>query len=495
MDKSTHPALSISHPRLWWPNGYGEQNLYDLTLRFVRHDGRVSDTKTARIGIRKFIYHTGAPLTFYCNGRRIMVKGANWGMDEGMIRCDRQGYETRLRLEKDMNFTMIRNCLGNVSKDDFFDLCDQYGLMVWEEFGSNHNAVPFDIGMFIDNARDRLLARRNHACVAIWCTANEGGPCKTLQEAIPPLVQQLDGTRHFLQHSTLRPPTVGDGPYETINPRFYFQLADGFRAEIGSPVVPSLESMRRMMPHNQLWPIGDGWAAHDWTYGYWAPNLKFTRNECLPLVASTGAKLSPNGSAEYCRMTERAIAAYGDPTGIADLCRKAQMVHMETFKAIFEGWNDRMSDKETSDGATGVMLWMSNPAWPSLAWNTYDYYLEPTGAYYGSKRGCEPIHIQWNMATGTIKVVNNTLSDLKQLCADARVLNLDGTQHRRKTVVIDCPANSLRKCFDLSEADSGKAKAIAADGLSKVYFIKLDLKDRAGTLLSEEPLLAKPGSG
>ena len=71
-----------------------------------------------------------------------MLKGANWGMDEGMLRCDRQGFEARLRMEKDMNFTILRNCLGNVSKEDFFDLCDQYGLMVWEEFGINHNTTP-----------------------------------------------------------------------------------------------------------------------------------------------------------------------------------------------------------------------------------------------------------------------------------------------------------------------------------------------------------------
>jgi len=191
-------------------------------------------------------------------------------------------------------------------------------------------------------------------------------------------------------------------------------------------------------------------------------------------------QVSANGSPEFCRLTERMIAAYGAPTGIEDCCRKAQMVNMETFKGIFEAWNDKLWND-----ATGVMLWMSNPCWPSLTWNTYDYYLEPTAAYFACKRANEPIHVQWNMVSGEVKVVNHTFNDLNGLAVNARIYNMDGKEHVAKSAPLDCPSNSVRKCFDLVEADSERSPAAAGKGLTEVYFIKLELKDRAGRLLSD----------
>jgi len=140
--------------------------------------------------------------------------------------------------------------------------------MVWEEFGIHTNIMPYDLDMFMSNAHDRLRAKRNHACIAVWCTANEGFAEEPIRSELPRLVEALDGTRLFLQCSTQHPPTDGDGPYETHPPVFYFsELAHGFRPELGSPTVPPVESMRRMMPHNQLWPISEMWGTHDWWPG------------------------------------------------------------------------------------------------------------------------------------------------------------------------------------------------------------------------------------
>jgi hypothetical protein len=476
LDKSTHAELSLHQPRLWWPNGYGEQNLYDLTLRVELEGGGISDVKNTKVGIRKLTYNqdflvdgdvskvtiqdgskapsvpSKNPLIISCNGQRIMLKGADWGMDEGMLRCDQEGYENRLRMEKDMNFNLIRNCLGNVAKQEFYELCDRYGVLIWEEFGVNHDSMPYDIELWLTNARDRVRAKRNHACVALWCTANEGFTQEPLRREVPKLVDALDGTRLFIQSSTQHPPTDGDGPYETHPPVFYFsELAHGFRPELGSPTIPPIESMRRMMPHNQLWPIGAAWAIHDWWSGSgWT------------------------GGDGLCGPTEKAVAVYGSPSGIEDFCRKAQMVNMEVFKAIYEAWNDKLWDN-----CTGVMIWMSNPCWPSLTWNTYDYYLEPTAAYFGIKKACEPIHIQWSMSSNNVKVVNCTLKDLKGLSAEAHVYNLDGSLHLKKSLALDCPSNSVHQCFNLFEDDDPKSPS-----LSDVHFIRLELKDAGGHLLS-----------
>jgi hypothetical protein len=373
-------------------------------------------------------------------------------MDEGMLRCDREGYEDRVRLEKGMNFNLIRCWQGNIGKQDFYEACDRQGVMVWEEFGVHADITPYDPELFLTNARDRLRAKRNHACIVLWCTANEGIPKEPLRSEVPKLVDELDGTRLFLQDSTQNPPTDGDGPYETRPPVFYFSdVAHGFRPEIGSPTVPPLESMRRMMPHSQLWPIGEMWGTHDWWGGHgW----------------STGDGL--------CGHTEKAVAAYGDPSGIEDFCRKAQMVNMEVFKAIYEAWNDKLWDN-----CTGVMIWMSNPCWPSLTWNTYDYYFEPTAAYFACKKACEPIHIQWSIASNNVKVVNCTLKPLKGLSAEAHVYNLDGSLHLKKSLSLDCPSNSVHQCFNLFEDDDPKSPS-----LSDVHFIRLELKDADGHLLS-----------
>jgi hypothetical protein len=470
LDKSTDPELSLRQPRLWWPNGYGEQNLYDLTLRVELEGGGISDVKNTKVGIRKLTYNQdfltlrdaskvtdlrgntdGAPwknpLIISCNGQRIMLKGANWGMDEGMLRCDREGYEDRVRMEKDMNFTLIRNCLGNVAKQEFFDTCDRYGVLIWEEFGLIHDIMPYDLELWLTNARDRVRAKRNHACIALWCASSEGFTREPLRSEVPKLVDELDGTRLFLQSSTQQPPTDGDAPYGTSPPVFYFsEVAHGFRPELGSAMIPPIESMRRIMPHNQLWPINEMWGIHDW----W------------------------NSGDGICGAAEKAIAAYGAPSGIEDFCRKAQMVNMEVIKSIYEAWNDKLWDD-----CTGVLIWMSNPVWPSLQYNTYDYYFEPTAAYFGCKKGCEPIHIQWSMASNNVKVVNCTLKPLNGLRAEAQVYNLDGSLHLKKSLALDCPSNSVHQCFNLFEDDDPKSPS-----LSDVHFISLELKDAGGHPLS-----------
>jgi hypothetical protein len=476
LDKSTSPKLALVNPKLWWPSGHGEQNLYDLTLEF-KCGGKVSDVNKSRIGIREYTYNhkpltvwdvskllngidaaeqdkadIHEPLQFSCNGKRIFVRGVNWGMDEGMLRCDRRGFENRVGMEKEMNFNLIRNWGGNLDKPEFYEVCDEYGLMVWEEFGMANSTMPDDPGMWLTNAHDRFLRRRNHACVVLWCAANESMPEDPMLSEMPKMAEALDGTRLFLESSIQIPPTNGDGPYDTRPPSYYFKdLARGFRPELGSATLPAVESMRRMMPHNKLWPINDMWSTHDWWIGSgWGDGPAF------------------------CFGTQKAIAAYGAPTGIEDCCRKAQMVNMEVFKAIYEAWNDRMWND-----CTGVMIWMSNPAWPSLTWNTYDYYMEPTAAYFACRKACEPVHIQWNIATNSVKAVNCTSKELKGLTAEASIYNLDGSLFQTKSAKLDCPANSAHECLTLFVPGEDKMES-----LSDLHFIQLALKDGSGALLS-----------
>jgi len=286
----------------------------------------------------------------------------------------------------------------------------------------------------------------------LWCTANETLPKDPILTEMPKMAEELDGTRMFLHCSTQTPPTNGDGPYDTRPASFYFRdFAHGFRPEIGSPTIPAVESMRRMMPHDKLWPINEMWGLHDWWRG--------------------GGWFPPNG---LCSTTEVAIAAYGEPKGIDDFCRKAQMVNMEVFKAIYESWNDRMWND-----CTGVMLWMSNPVWPSLIWNLYDYYGDATAAYFACRKACEPVHIQWNAVNNQVKVVNHSFDELKGLSAEATIYNMDGSVACAQSAHLDCPANSVRGCMELFA--SGENNSVPLTG---VHFIRLALKDSSGKTLS-----------
>jgi len=453
IDKSDAPALSVRNPKLWWPNGYGEQNLYDFSIRFETGDGKVSDEKTARVGIREWDYHKGDPLIIYCNGQKIMSKGSNWCMDEGMLRLTREDFRARLRMEKDMNFTMIRSTLGAITKPAFYEICDEYGLMIWDDFGANHEHAVLHPEMVVENARDRVRRFRNHASVVIWCGANEHGPHPSMGPGMEEAAETLDGTRWYIPNSILRPYMAGNRPYNWVPPQSRFPNAQGFKSETGLMSLPCAESIARMMPEQHLWPITQaGWGVHEW--------------------------VNAGQSAGWCGQTEKAIARYGEPRNLEDFCRKAQLVSMEWAKAIFESWNNRLWDT-----CSGIKVWMSNPVWPCLTFGIYDYYLEPTGGYFGCRKACEPIHIQWSIHSSEVKAINNTFKPLDGVTAEATIYRLDGSEYANRTASVDCPANSATLCFVLEEADSGKTRS--KEDLSQCYFIKLKLKDREGGLLSE----------
>ena len=134
LDKSDFPQLVIHNPLLWWPNGYGAPNLYTCQFRLCLGE-KVSDTQTTTFGIKRYSYdNEGGVLHLSINGKRIFVKGANWGMPEYLLRCRGKEYDTKVRLHQEMHFNMIRNWLGSTTDDEFYEACDKYGLLVWDDF-------------------------------------------------------------------------------------------------------------------------------------------------------------------------------------------------------------------------------------------------------------------------------------------------------------------------------------------------------------------------
>ena len=431
LDKSVCPGLSLAHPRLWWPNGYGGQPLYKLKLAF-ESDGKVCDSKELSFGIRKITYDTaGKVLKIYVNGCRILIRGGNWGMSEGMLRCDASGYDLRVRLHRDANLNMIRNWVGMVGDDAFYDACDRNGILIWDEFwlaNPHDGSEPLDNKMFLANVDDKIRRVRSHPSLALYCGRNEGNPPKELDAGMRAALKSLDDTRYYLPNSAAGVVT-GHGPYWNKDVEWYFaNRGKTLHSELGIVAIPVLETMRAMMPEKNLWPINDMWAVHDYQTGRSPLNTK--------------------------RISQR----YGEPADIADYCRKAQMVNLETAKALMEC-------AQANQGG-GILIWMTQAAWPSLICQLYDYYFEPTAAFFGAKSGSEPVHVFWDSNADVIKAANNTPKDLKELTAEAAVYSLDGKELWRKSIPLDLPATGVRDCFSITRPTNS----------SPVFFVKLSLQ-------------------
>lgn len=429
LDKRTFSQLMINSPKLWWPNGYGDPNLYNCKLSLLIDD-EVSDVQNVKFGIKRYSYDTiGHVLHVAINGVKVFIKGGDWGMSEYLLRCRGKEYDTKVRLHKEMNFNMIRNWIGSTTDEEFYDACDKYGIMIWDDFWLNANEnLPADINVFNANAIEKIKRFRNHASIAVWCAENEGWPMAPLNNWLKEDLAAFDGGERHYQPNSHAENLSGSGPWASKDPRYYFTAYPtglggnkgwGLRTELGTAVFTNFESFKKFMPKENWWPRNEMWNQH--FFG--------------PLAFNAGPD-------QY----DESVAAYGKPTGIEDYCRKAQFVNIETNKAMFEGWQDAMGED-----ASGLMTWMSQSAYPSMVWQTYDYYYDLTGAFWGAKKACEPLHIQWNPVTDAIKVINTTRTDAEGLTASAEVYNLDGSLVKQYSIskIADAPANSAGEIFNL----------------------------------------------
>ena len=196
LNPSIIPALHLKNPKLWWPKGYGEPHLYDVNLSFYV-DGKETDRTSFKSGVRQMtfdenIYEPSGGMSFgtfgqseprrlslYINGRRFIGFGGNWGFSESNLNYRGREYDIAVAYHADMNFTMIRNWVGQIGDQEFFEACDRHGVMVWQDFwlanpvdGPN----PYDNEMFMTNAEDFVKRVRNHPSIGIYVGRNEGSP-------------------------------------------------------------------------------------------------------------------------------------------------------------------------------------------------------------------------------------------------------------------------------------------------------------------------------
>jgi hypothetical protein len=509
------PALHLSHPRLWWPNGYGDPNLYHLRLTLstagAAGAGAISDQRSVTFGVREVTYEltlfdgsghlhrveadptltlgkdydpvdvrhedmretatgwastidpaaentpairpvTDEPgltdLVIKVNGVRIAVRGGNWGMDDSRKRVSRAHLEPYFRLHREAHLNMIRNWVGQNTEEVFYQLADEYGMMVWNDFwGStqNYNAEPGDPDLFIENARDTVRHYRNHPSIVVWCGRNEGVPPPVLNEKLIHMFHEEDGTRFYSPSSNavnLRP----SGPYHWVDPTLYFsKLNRGFSVELGIASFPTREAFEHTVAASDRWPVSDAWAYHDWHQSEGGNTQELMRQLALQL---------------------------GPFDSLPEFERRIQLFNYVDHQAIYEGMYAHLWKPNS-----GRMIWMTQPAWPSTMWQMYSSDYDTQASFYGIRKANAPLHVQMDLSDHTVQVVNTTRSEQHGLHVLARVVSPQNETLATQETTLNASANATTPLFVLPIEDLYKQHPLV--------FVRLELRDSAENLLAD----------
>jgi beta-mannosidase len=462
------PGLKLVAPRLWWPNGYGEPYLYTLQLELAV-GGAVTDERELKFGVRRIEYvDADQQLRITINNLPILVMGGNWGLDEALKRTPRERLRNQVRLHRDANLNLIRNWNGQSTTEDFFDACDDYGILVWEEFFfSSEGPAASNIQRDIDNIRDCIVNYRNHPSILLWCGGNEKAPPQEMVDALDRLVQELDPKRVSLTSSAGDTGTdaikgfSSGGPYQWETPSSEFSLArtrstqsNPFRNEIGSYSIPTLEFIQSMLPESSWETPDDYWADRD--------------------VNGNGGN---GGGAGYIALTE---SRYGEVQNLPDFARKSQLMNYECTKAIYEAPSSMMlgpSSSSVPDPATGVIMWMTNPAQPSFVWQMYSHDLEAHSSFYAVQHGCRRVNVIMDASTRDLVLANHTAQAVSGKIT-VEIRNLDGSVSSSTVVA----ASSVQPASVKTVANLSSGISAAS---STVCFVRLTLTDAHAAVVAE----------
>jgi exo-1,4-beta-D-glucosaminidase len=471
------PALVVTHPDLWWPYTMGDPALYDLQLEFVRNE-TVSDNSHIRFGIRKITQlrdndtnfpDIGKGGNFYLqvNGRDFLVRGGDYTPDL-LYRYDPEREEDILRYAKDLGINFLR-WESKISSEHIVELADEEGIPLmfgwmccnqwekWNEWSDEDRRVA------PESLRSQILMLRSHASVFVWANASDGRPPE-------PILQEYHGILSELHWQNVVVDTVSafargpngekmwdgirmEGPYCWRPPNYWF--SGKYPATFGSNVeqgdnehIPTLESLKKFIPADKLWPINETWFMHA---GAWGGNSTLSN---IRLAVSH---------------------RYGPSTNIEDFVRKAQLAHYENTRAQFENF-------AASGWATHKMVgyWMLNSHWPSFYGNIIGYDLKPDALYYGAKKGLRPLSLAFDYyaigdnSHARIIAFNQTPGDVRGLRVRVRIYDLDGkVRDDRSTNGIAVPFNGAMQVMTLPRYPES----------SPVFFVRCQLFDDSGKLV------------
>ncbi len=470
--------LIFTDPKLWWPNNLGDPNLYQLELELVS-DEDIIDSSNIKFGIRQIedYVNDGGHRGFRVNNHEVLIKGAGWA-DDLLLQDTDETLQTQIEYVKHMNLNCIR-LEGFWGKDQkLYDLCDEYGILImvgwsceWEHeqylgkpIDMRYGGViePDEIDLVGKYFEDQLLWLRHHPSIFVWTIGSDMVPHPDLERKYIETFDKYDSTRPYLnstggmgseQGIITSTEVISEisgsslvkmlGPYAYTPPVYWFTNenlggAYGFNTETcpGANVQP-LESIKKMIPEENLWPINDVWDFH----------------------------CGKNDFATIDRFKEAIEKRYGAAKDVEEFTMKAQVLNYELMRPMFEAFQMNKSN------ATGIIQWMLNSAWPEMYWQLYGHDLMPNGAFYGAKTACEPIHLLYNYGDNSIRLVNDTFNSINNNKAVIKVYNINSEIIFSETLSINVESESSNKLLDLPEIAE----------LSDTYFLDLKLYDENGS--------------
>ncbi|MCK5861060.1 MAG: beta galactosidase jelly roll domain-containing protein, partial [Candidatus Hydrogenedentes bacterium] len=454
-------GLVVDKPRVWWPNPVGTQEMYALELK-VAVGNVLSDTAATDFGIREITSYINDEdwRGYRVNGRNILIRGGAWMTIDMLLNLDENLYDALVRHAREANLNMLRSEGFSIRElAPFYRLCDKYGIMVTQQiFGRNLPDEPLAIACI----EDMMLRIRNHPSLAHFLGHDETFPTDTLNAAYEGLLKKHRMNRTYQPHSgtfniVTRAKTGGTrtgtrelwtyaGPthYYFVEKRKY-DSAWGFAQSGGiGGILAARDSLRQMMPEDKLWPITDNetWSFHTVMQG----------TDYFDAIFN---------------MMER---KYGVPENFDDFCDKLYAMNYNSARGMYEAYA-RHKYK-----ALGITTWKYNVAWPAaLTWQYVDWYKRATAAYYGAKKACTPLHALYAHDDQGLYVTNSyyhSCDDLELLYA---LYDLDGSKVLEERVPVDVEQDGVLRV----------ASVEAPEGISDPWFLKLELRDKAGTLCSE----------
>ncbi|MEX8547272.1 MAG: glycoside hydrolase family 2 TIM barrel-domain containing protein [Mucilaginibacter sp.] len=481
------PNLTLKNPKLWWPHGYGSQNLYNSKIQFLVGN-KVSDQENVSVGIREITTSWNAETQsrqVEVNGQKIFIKGGNWIISDAMLRFSDARYDAEIRFHRDMNLNLIRVWGGAlVERPDFYRACDKYGLLVFQDFWISGDAngkwtdpmkaddqwtrrkYPDDHALYLKSVADQIKLVRNHASLAIWCGGNEITPPEDILLAVrDSILPKLDNTRWFVDYSNSDKMSLntlggnGDGPYGIQDiATFWQQKTYPFNSEIGSVGLGDYESLQRFIPEKNL--IAPVYSAQ-------------------PNASKVDSVWDYHKYIGY----DAFIDPYGKAKDARDFANKAQLVNYDQYRGLMEGFSSHMWS-----WYTGTIIWKTQNPWTAMRGQMYDYYLDPNACLYGLHSGSEPLHPMYNPVTGMVSIVNNTFETKRDLMLTVKTINMNGEEGMLTQVFVEVLPSSVKGFLPVKTVVEKRAR-------EKGVFLCLQIFDKNKQKLSENIYWIKDGSG
>jgi beta-mannosidase len=399
--------LEIKHPKLWWPNGMGEQPLYEVHVELLNAEGETLDTSNKRIGLRELkavLPESGSPLHFEVNGIPFFSKGANW------IPCD--SFSSRVTAEilrryvadaAAVNINTLRFWGGGYYEDDaLFDACDEMGICVWLDFKFACSAYPAFDDEFMESvrleARDNLQRLRHHPCIAVWCGNNEisllneakewrdntmsaADYDKLFKDLLAEQVRRFAPQANYVSGS----PDCGDVHYWDVwhGTRTFdaYRTLNGFMSEFGYQSFPELKTILAFTNEEDRTSVV-------------TPVMKWHQRSGLGNI---------EGNQEMVDMIQHYFKA---PKDFETTLWLSQILQGYGIKMGAEYW------RQTMPKSMGCIFWQYNDIWPGMSWSSVDYFGRWKALHYMARKFYSPILVSGleNAKEGTIGIfVTNDL--------------------------------------------------------------------------------------